>query len=45
MIEGISAVSVWVRYALRCTDRRQLSPTEYPRNKQSGRTLMQMAAA
>jgi len=34
-----------VRYALCCTDRPQLSPTEYPRNKQSGRTIMQMAAA
>ena len=34
-----------VRYDLRSTNRRQLSPTEYPHNKQSGRTLMQMAAA
>jgi hypothetical protein len=34
-----------VRYALRSTDRRQLSPAEYPSNKQAGRPLMQMAAA
>jgi acyl-CoA synthetase (AMP-forming)/AMP-acid ligase II len=34
-----------VRYALCSTDRPQLSPTEYPRNKQSGRIIMQMAAA
>ena len=34
-----------VRYALCTTDRPQLSPTEYPRNNQSGRTIMQMAAA
>jgi hypothetical protein len=34
-----------VRYALRSTDRRQLSPAEYPSNKPSGRPLMQMAAA
>jgi hypothetical protein len=34
-----------VRYAFRSTDRRQLSPTEYPRNKPSSRTLMQIAAA
>jgi hypothetical protein len=31
--------------AFRNMDRRQLSPTEYPHNKPSGRTLMQMAAA
>ena len=29
-----------VRYALCTTDRPQLSPTEYPRNNQSGRTIM-----
>ena len=34
-----------VRCALCSTDRPQLSPTEYPRNKQSGRTIVQMAAA
>jgi hypothetical protein len=34
-----------VRYVLCSTDRPPLSPTEYPRNKQSGRTIMQMAAA
>jgi hypothetical protein len=34
-----------VRYALCSPDRPQLSPTEYPRNKRSGRTIMQMAAA
>jgi hypothetical protein len=34
-----------VRYALCSPDRPQLSPTEYPRNKRSGRTNMQMAAA
>jgi hypothetical protein len=34
-----------VRYALCSMDRPQLSPTENPRYKQSGRTIMQMAAA
>jgi hypothetical protein len=34
-----------VRYALRSTDRRQLSPAEYPSKRWSGRPLMQMAAA
>ena len=33
------------RCARRSTNRRHLSPTEYPSNKQSGWTLMQMAAA